>query len=136
MSEGLVSVKELGIIIRPLQEAEEMSIGVDLQRRVWGYAEIDTAPDQIFILARESGGQVLGGQELLDGKTPKAGPDRARIRIPAGIRQITSNNPAEAERIQRGVRSQFERHIAERRAAVGFEFDAEQGSYVLEPYED
>jgi hypothetical protein len=24
----------------------------------------------------------------------------------------------------------------EGRAAVGFEFDAEQGSYVLEPYED
>jgi predicted GNAT superfamily acetyltransferase len=36
-----------------------MSIGMDLQRRVWGYAEIDTVPDQIFIVARESGGQVL-----------------------------------------------------------------------------
>jgi predicted GNAT superfamily acetyltransferase len=73
---------------------------------------------------------------LLDGKIPNAGPDRVRIRIPVAIRQITSNNPAEAERIQTGVRSQFERHIAEGRAAVGFEFDAEQGSYVLEPYED
>jgi len=253
MSEGMASVKETGIMIRPLQEVEEMSIGVDLQRRVWGYAEIDTVPDQIFIVARESGGQVLGAfhedkaigfalafagvhggrihlhshmvavlpeyqdrgvgrmlklaqrddaisrgidliewtfdplqmknayfnlmrlgaivrryipnfygrtssplhgglptdrlvaewrvrsarvQELLDGKIPKAGPDRVRIRIPAGIRQITSSNPAEAERIQTGVRSQFEQHIAERHAAVGFEFDAEQGSYVLEPYED
>ena len=246
-------MKETGIVIRALQEVGEMSIGVDLQRRVWGYAEIDTVPDQIFIVARESGGQVLGAfhedkaigfalafagvhggrihlhshmvavlpeyqdrgvgrmlklaqrddaisrgidliewtfdplqlknayfnlmrlgaivrryipnfygrtssplhgglptdrlvaewrvrsarvQELLDGKIPKAGPDRVRIRIPAGIRQITSSNPAEAERIQTGVRSQFEQHIAERHAAVGFEFDAEQGSYVLEPYED
>src|ERR1700739_5118842 len=46
-------------MIRPLREVEEMSIGVDLQRRIWGYAEIDTVPDQIFIVARESGGQVL-----------------------------------------------------------------------------
>jgi predicted GNAT superfamily acetyltransferase len=253
MSEGMASVKEPGIMIRPLQEVEEMSIGVDLQRRVWGYAEIDTVPDQIFIVARESGGQVLGAfhedkaigfalafagvhdgrihlhshmvavlpeyqdygvdrmlklaqrddaisrgidlvewtfdplqlknayfnlmrlgaivrryipnfyrrtssllhgglptdrlvaewwvrsarvQKLLDGKLPNAGPDRVRIRIPAGIRQITSSNPAEAERIQTGVRSQFEKHIAEGSVAVGFEFDAEQGSYFLEPYED
>lgn len=253
MSEGIAPVKEPGITIRPLQEVEEMSIGVDMQRRVWGYAEIDTVPDQIFIVARESGGQVLGAfhedkaigfalafagvhggrihlhshmvavlpeyqdrgvgrmlklaqrddailrgidliewtfdplqlknayfnlmrlraivrrylpnfygrtssplhgglptdrlvaewwvrsprvQELFDGNIPKAGPDRVHIRIPATIRQITSSNPAEAERIQREVRSQFERYIAEGRAAVGFELDAEQGSYVLEPYED
>jgi len=246
-------VKETGIVIRPLQEVEEMSIGVDLQRRVWGYTEIDTVPDQIFIVARESGGQVLGAfhedkaigfalafagvhggrihlhsqmvavlpeyqnrgvgrmlkltqrddaisrgidlieltfdplqltnayfnlmrlraivrrylpnfygrtssplhgglptdrvvaewwvrsarvQELLDGKISKAGPDRLRIRIPAEIRQIANTNPVEAERIQRGVRAQFERHIAEGHTAVGIEFDAEQGSYVLEPYED
>jgi predicted GNAT superfamily acetyltransferase len=77
-------------------------------------------------------------QDLLDGKKPKAGSDRVRIRIPAGIRQITSSDPAEAERIQLDVRTQFERHIAEGRAAVGFELDAQQGSYVLvlEPYED
>ncbi len=249
----MASAREPGIRIRPLQEVEDMSIGVDLQRRVWGYAEIDTVPDQIFIVARESGGQVLGAfhedkaigfalafagvhgarihlhshmvavlpeyqdrgvgrtlklaqrddaisrgidliewtfdplelknayfnlvrlgavvrrylpnfygrtssplhgglptdrlvaewwvrsarvEELLDGKLPKAGRDRVRIRIPAGIRQITSSNPAEAESIQTGVRSQFERYTAEGRAAVGFEFDLEQGSYVLEPYED
>jgi predicted GNAT superfamily acetyltransferase len=253
MLEGMASVKERGIVIRPLREVEEMSIGVDLQRRVWGYTELDTVPDQMFIVARESGGQVLGAfhegkpigfalafagvhggrvylhshmvgvvpeyqdrgvgrmlklaqredaisrgidliewtfdplqlknahfnlmrlgaivrryipnfygrtssplhaglptdrlvaewwvrseqvQDLLDGKKPKAGSDRVRIRIPARIRQITSSDPAEAERIQLGVRTQFERHIAEGRAAVGFELDAQQGNYVLEPYED
>jgi hypothetical protein len=47
MSEGVAPVKEPGILIRPLQVVEEMSIGVDLQRRVWGYTEIDTVPDQI-----------------------------------------------------------------------------------------
>jgi predicted GNAT superfamily acetyltransferase len=253
MSEGMASVREPGIMIRPLQKVEEMGIGLDLQRRVWGYAEIDTVPDQIFIVARESGGQVLGAfhgdkaigfalafagvhggkihlhshmvavlpeyqdrgvgrmlklaqrddatsrgidliewtfdplqlknayfnlvrlgaivrrylpnlygrtssplhgglptdrlvaewwvrsarvQDLLGGKIPKAGQDRVRIGISAGIRQIISNIPDEAERIQAGVRREFERYIAEGRAAVGFEFDAEQGSYVLEPYED
>src|ERR1700739_3046320 len=60
MSEGMASVKGPGIMIRPLREVGEMSIGVDLQRRVWGYTEIDTVPDQIFIVTRESGGQVLG----------------------------------------------------------------------------
>lgn len=246
-------MKEPGITIRPLREVGEMSVCVDLQRRVWSYTEIDTVPDQIFIVARESGGQVLGAfredkaigfalafagvhdgrihlhshmvavlpeyqdrgvgrmlklaqrddaisrgilliewtfdplqlknayfnlmrlgaivrryipnfygrtssplhgglptdrlvaewwvrstrvQELLEGKTPKVGLGQVRIRIPAGIRQITSSNPAEAERIQSGVRSQFERHIAEGRTATGFEFDAEQGSYILELYED
>ena len=246
-------MKGQGIVIRALQEVEEMSIGVNLQRRVWGYTELDTVPDQIFIVATESGGQVLGAfhedkaigfalafagvhrgkihlhahmvavlpeyqdrgvgrllkvaqrddalsrgidliewtldplqlknayfnlmrlgaivrrylpnfygrtssprhgglptdrlvaewwvrsarvQDLLDGKIPKAGPDRAHIGIPAGIRQIISTNPEEVERIQAGVRSEFERHIAEGHAAVGFEFDAVQGSYVLEPYED
>src|SRR6266481_5269976 len=191
MSEGVASVKGQGIVIRALQEVEEMSIGVDLQRRVWGYTEIDTVPDQIFIVARESGGQVLGAfhedkaigfalafagvhggkvhlhshmvavlpeyqdrgvgrmlklaerwvrsarvQDLLGGKIPKAGSDHVRIGIPAGIRQIISSNPHEAEKIQAGVRREFERHIAGGRGAVGFEFDAEQGSYVLETYED
>src|ERR1700739_4142274 len=246
MSEGMASVKGPGIMIRPLREVGEMSIGVDLQRRVWGYTEIDTVPDQIFIVTRESGGQVLGAfhedkaigfalafagvhggrihlhshmvavlpefqdrgvgrmlklaqrddaisrgidliewtfdplqlknayfnlmrlgaivrryipnaygrtssplhgglptdrlvaewwgrsarvHALLGGKIPVAGADRVRIGIPAGFRQITSTNPAEAERIQSGVRSQFERHIAEGGAAVGFEFNAALGSY-------
>ena len=36
-----------------------MRLGVDLQKQIWGYSEIDTVPDQMFIVARESGGQVL-----------------------------------------------------------------------------
>ena len=46
--------------MRPLQRVEEMRLGVDLQKRIWNYAEIDTVPDQMFVVARESGGQVLG----------------------------------------------------------------------------
>jgi predicted GNAT superfamily acetyltransferase len=253
MAEGIAFVKEAGILIRPLQKVQEMRIGVDLQRRVWGYSDIDTVPDQMFIVARESGGQVLGAfhqdnpigfalafagihrrtaylhshmvgvvpeyrergvgrmlklaqrddaimrgidliewtfdplqlknahfnlmrlgaivrryipnfygrtssplhaglptdrlvaewwirssrvQDLLEGRGLKPGTDRVCISIPSGIRQISSTNPAEAEKIQTGVRKGFEKNISEGRAAVGFEFDEQQGSYILEPYED
>jgi predicted GNAT superfamily acetyltransferase len=253
MAEGSASMKEPEIVIRPLQEVEEMSLGVDLQRSVWGYSEIDTVPDQMFIVAKESGGQVLGAfhqhravgfalafagthrgmvylhshmvgvlpefqdrgvgrllklaqrddaiargidliewtfdplqlknayfnlmrlgaiirryipnfygrtssplhaglptdrlvaewwvrstrvQDVLNGRTPKVGPDRVRICIPAGIRQISSSDPAEAEKIQTRVREQFVEHIARGCAAVGFELNEQQGCYVLEPYED
>jgi predicted GNAT superfamily acetyltransferase len=30
-----------------------------LQRAIWGYAEIDTVPDQMFVVAKKTGGQVL-----------------------------------------------------------------------------
>lgn len=60
MFEGTALVKEPDILIRPLQNVEEMSIGVKLQHRIWGYSAIDTVPDQMFIVAKESGGQVLG----------------------------------------------------------------------------
>jgi predicted GNAT superfamily acetyltransferase len=60
MTDATGSVKEPGILIRPLQEGPDMRIGVDLQQRVWNYSDIDTVPDQMFVVARETGGQVLG----------------------------------------------------------------------------
>jgi predicted GNAT superfamily acetyltransferase len=60
MSEAIASVKEPGIQIRALQEVHEMRIGVELQRRIWDYSEIDTVPEQMFVVAKETGGQVLG----------------------------------------------------------------------------
>jgi predicted GNAT superfamily acetyltransferase len=59
VSDAATSMKEPGILIRPLQEAQDMHLGVELQRRVWGYSETDTVPEQIFVVAKESGGQVL-----------------------------------------------------------------------------
>lgn len=55
------------IAIRPLQNIEEMRAAVALQQRVWGYSAADTVPDQMFVVARESGGQVLAAY---DGETP------------------------------------------------------------------
>lgn len=48
-----------GVVVRALNAVEEMSIGVRLQQAVWGYSEIDTVPEQMFVVAKESGGQVL-----------------------------------------------------------------------------
>jgi predicted GNAT superfamily acetyltransferase len=57
-AQGGTSLKE-GITVRSLHAPEEMHIGVELQQQVWGYSAIDTVPEQMFIVARESGGQVL-----------------------------------------------------------------------------
>jgi predicted GNAT superfamily acetyltransferase len=246
-------VEQPGVLIRPLQEVQEMIIGVDLQRRVWGYNEVDIVPEGMFVVARETGGQVLGAfhrgeaigfalafagihratsylhshmvavlpeyqnrgvgrllkqaqrddaiargihliewtfdplqlknahfnltrlgvivrryipncygrtssplhaglptdrlvaewwvcsaraQAVLSGKTHIPGPECARISIPGTLRGLCNSDPLEAEKIQSQVREQFEKHIAAGRAAVGFEFDEQQGSYLLEHYED
>ena len=59
MDDATAAVREPEIQIRAPQDTQEMRLGVDLQKQVWAYSEIDTVPDQIFIVARESGGQVL-----------------------------------------------------------------------------
>jgi predicted GNAT superfamily acetyltransferase len=74
--------------------------------------------------------------EVLGGRVRPRGRDCERIRIPAGIRAICQNEPLSAEEIQTKVREQFLANIANGRAAVGFEFNEEQGTYLLEPYED
>jgi predicted GNAT superfamily acetyltransferase len=74
-------------------------------------------------------------QRSIDGKNHVT-ESSTRISIPVTIRQICSNDPAQAEKIQSRVREQFGMYIAASQAAVGFEFDEQQGNYLLEPYED
>jgi predicted GNAT superfamily acetyltransferase len=253
MSDATTSAVKHDIRIRALEDSQEMGVCVELQQRIWGYAPLDTVPDQIFIVARKTGGQVLTAydgdvpvgfalafaairegftylhshmvgvvdeyqnrgvgrllklaqredaldrgikliewtfdplqlknahfnierlgaivrhyipnlygrtssplhaglptdrlvaewwvrsqrvEDVLAGKPPVVCPDCARIAIPAGIRQICRNEPQSAEQIQANVREQFLANIADGRAAVGFEFDKVQGTYLLERYED
>jgi predicted GNAT superfamily acetyltransferase len=241
------------VTIRPLQHAAEMSIGVDLQRKIWAYSETDVVPEQMFVVARESGGQVLAAfhdeqpvgfalafvgihktrahlhshmvgvireyqdrgvglllklaqrddalargieliewtfdplqlknayfnlaklgaivrrylpnvygrtssplhaglptdrlvaewwvrsahvGEVLSGKRRSSGARGARISIPASIRQICNDDPSRAEHIQSNLRNEFAKHTAEGLAATGLEFTDQQGSYLMEPYED
>jgi predicted GNAT superfamily acetyltransferase len=251
--ERIESVTAPGIVIRAPNDVAEMGVGVDLQQQVWRYSDIETVPDQIFIVAQESGGQVLLAfdqdkpvgfalafaavhdgkpylhshmvavipeyqnqgvgrllkfaqrddalargihliewtfdplqirnahfnlvrlgavirryvpnfygrtssplhaglptdrlvaewwvrsprvENLLSGKTSPPAADAIRISLPSTIREICSTDADAAEKIQARIREQFERNFAEGRAAIGFEFDEQQGSYILEPYED
>jgi predicted GNAT superfamily acetyltransferase len=253
MSGGNTSAVKQGINIRPMEDAEEMSVCVELQQRIWGYTPIDTVPDQVFIVAKKTGGQVMTAYDVdtpvgfalafaatregltylhshmvgvveeyqnrgvgrllklaqredalqrgidliewtfdplqlknahfnierlgaivrhyipnLYGRTSSplhaglptdrlvaewwvrsrrvedvlAGRPRAlrshcqRIAVPAGIRELCRDEPPTAEKIQTKIRHQFLAHIANGLAGVGFEFDSEQGTYLLEPYED
>ena len=241
------------IRIKMIEDAQEMSVCVELQQRIWGYAPIDTVPDQIFIVAKKTGGQVMTAydgdtpvgfavafaamregltylhshmvgvveeyqnrgvgrllklaqrddalergidliewtfdplqlknahfnierlgaivrhyipnlygrtssplhaglptdrlvgewwvhskrvEDVLAGKQRAMGSDCERIAIPADIRRICRDEPLTAEKIQTNVREQFLTNIADGRAAVGFEFNKEQGTYLLERYED
>lgn len=67
MREATTSAVKQEIRIRAMEEAQEMSVCVELQQRIWGYAPLDTVPDQIFIVARKTGGQVM---TAYDGITP------------------------------------------------------------------
>lgn len=241
------------IAVRPLQTIEEMRAAVELQQRVWRYSAVDTVPDQMFVVARESGGQVLAAfdgespvgfalafagihgtkahlhshmvgvireyqdrgvgrmlklaqrddaiargieliewtfdplqlknahfnlaklgaivrrylpnvygrtssplhaglptdrlvaewwvdsdhvKRVLSGHRTSSSNGSTRISLPSNIRQICAEDPAQAESTQSGMREQFAQQFAAGRAAVGFEFAGDAGSYVLEPYED
>src|SRR5271168_986024 len=67
MGEATTSAVKQDIQIRSLEEAREMGVCVELQQRIWGYLPLDTVPDQIFIVAKKTGGQVLAAY---DGDAP------------------------------------------------------------------
>src|SRR5713226_3753510 len=53
------------IIVRKCQKLEEFHKCVDLQREIWGEAELEVEPATMFVVAAHTGGQVLGA---LDGE--------------------------------------------------------------------
>ena len=48
------------IIVRKCQRLEEFHQCVDLQREIWGEADLEVEPATMFVVAAHSGGQVLG----------------------------------------------------------------------------
>jgi predicted GNAT superfamily acetyltransferase len=58
MSDAATRV-ERQIVVRPAVDSSEFGVCVRLQQAIWGYAEIDTVPDQMFVVAKKTGGQVL-----------------------------------------------------------------------------
>ena len=59
MSETAFSKQRSTIAVRPIAAVEEMKLGVELQKQIWGYSPLDTVPEQLFVVAQESGGHVL-----------------------------------------------------------------------------
>ena len=49
-----------GIEVRPCHGLVEFDACVELQRRVWRGADLETVPLPLFVVAEEAGGQVLG----------------------------------------------------------------------------
>jgi len=48
------------IVIRECESLAELDACVELQRCVWGYSDQDVTPSSIFVVARKTGGHVLG----------------------------------------------------------------------------
>jgi predicted GNAT superfamily acetyltransferase len=59
VSETAFSKQRSTIAVRPIAAVEEMKLGVELQKQIWGYSPLDTVPEQLFVVAQESGGHVL-----------------------------------------------------------------------------
>jgi predicted GNAT superfamily acetyltransferase len=53
------------IEIRPLTEREDLNSVVRLQRKIWGFEDVDLIPLRLFVVASKIGGQVFGA---FDGK--------------------------------------------------------------------
>src|SRR5580704_10928051 len=67
MSDATTAAVKQGIRVRTMEGTQEMSVCVELQQRIWGYAPIDIVPGQIFVVAKKTGGQVM---TAYDGRTP------------------------------------------------------------------
>jgi predicted GNAT superfamily acetyltransferase len=59
-------IAEVKLQLRELHSVGEMQACVELQQRVWGYSDLETVPDHVFLVAAKTGGHVLGA---FDGNT-------------------------------------------------------------------
>jgi predicted GNAT superfamily acetyltransferase len=242
-----------GIAVRKIEDVDEMRVCVELQQNIWGYSDLDTVPEQMCVVAKKTGGQVLGAydggkpvgfalayaamhdghaylhshmvgvlpayqdrgvgrllklaqrddalarginriewtfdplqlknarfniarlgaivrhfipnlygrtssplhaglptdrlvaewwvgstrvRDILSGVPTIPRPASVQVPIPKEIREICLSEPQKAEAIQSEARMKFQEYFRKGYAAVGFEFSANEGSYLLEPYED
>ena len=51
------------IEIRALSDTEQFREAVDLQRTIWGFAELELLPVRLFVVAHKVGGQVFGAYD-------------------------------------------------------------------------
>jgi predicted GNAT superfamily acetyltransferase len=58
MSDAAATVQQ-NIVVRNAEDSSDFGLGVALQQAIWGYAALDTVPDQMFVVAKKTGGQAL-----------------------------------------------------------------------------
>jgi predicted GNAT superfamily acetyltransferase len=68
---------------------------------------------------------------ILAGGSPGRDPISARIAVPAAIDSVKRDDPRRAREIQTRVRDEFQRHLTNGLAAVGFERQPDCGVYLL-----
>src|SRR5580692_11432685 len=51
------------IELRPLTESREFHEAVELQKRVWGFDDVELLPVRLFVVATKVGGQVFGAYD-------------------------------------------------------------------------
>ncbi len=49
-----------GVVVRRCQGSDELQAAFDMQKEVWGFADVDMIPLRLFVVALKIGGQVLG----------------------------------------------------------------------------
>jgi len=54
---------DTGVAIRPVTDLNGFARCVELQLETWGYADSDTIPRRMFLVAQRAGGQVLGAYD-------------------------------------------------------------------------
>jgi predicted GNAT superfamily acetyltransferase len=72
---------------------------------------------------------------ILAGGSPHRDHISARIAVPAAIGSLKRDDPRRAREIQTRVREEFQRHLTNRLAAIGFERQPDCGVYLLAPWE-
>src|ERR1700733_12036568 len=51
------------IELRPLTESREFHEAVELQKRIWGFDDVELLPARLFVVATKVGGQALGAYD-------------------------------------------------------------------------
>ncbi|SRR5579885_974370 len=54
----MIRIEPANITVRSCNSHDDFKLCLDLQRRVWGYAEEDVVPTSIFVVAQHSGGHA------------------------------------------------------------------------------
>ena len=66
------AVADSNILIRTCRDLDELAACVDLQAQVWGFEDRDVTPRRSFVVARHTGGQVIGAFDI---SAPGAAPE-------------------------------------------------------------